>query len=154
MRGTASWSSTPYRFGHIRNASDLILIMDGTQLWGSSGIPNGNSCVNCLSLDNWRWFTPLGNDWSNLLTNFHNQGNDGQPFTSGNMSNPIDSGFNVDATSWGGSTESVYDLRWRHGTKNQPICNFLFCDGHAGSMTYKSRYVSQLKAVNILCSQP
>jgi prepilin-type processing-associated H-X9-DG protein len=137
----------PYKFGHIKNSADLILVMDGTQLWGmqSSGVPDGNACTVCASLDNWRWFTYGGGNWSNLLTSFYNQS--GDPLT-----NSIDSGFNVDATSWGGAQESVYDLRWRHGSKTVPTCNFLFCDGHAGSMAYKSRYNSQLKPVNIFCA--
>lgn len=136
----------PYKFGHIKHSSDLILVMDGTQLWRISGVPDGNACVVCAGMDNWRWFEyGYGSSWSNLLTDFYLQKND--PVTQ-----PFDAGYNIDALSWGGAKETVYDIRWRHGTATTPKCNFLFCDGHAGSMWYKSQYVSQIKPPNVFCS--
>jgi prepilin-type N-terminal cleavage/methylation domain-containing protein/prepilin-type processing-associated H-X9-DG protein len=130
----------PYKFGHISNSSDLFLIADGSQLWNISGVPNGNACTNCYALDNWRWYTGT-NHWSNLLTNFYNQSGDAP-------TNSIDSGPNQDATSWSGA---VYNLRWRHGSDKQPKMNLLFCDGHAGSLAYRSEYNTELKPRNIFC---
>jgi prepilin-type N-terminal cleavage/methylation domain-containing protein/prepilin-type processing-associated H-X9-DG protein len=141
----------PYKLGHISNSADLILVGDGTQMWGmeSSGIPEGNSCNVCFGLDNWRWFTNGNGNWSNLLTNFYNVAND--PVT-----NTIDGGKNTDDTvtnSW--DPFECYQFRWRHGTATQPQCNFLYCDGHASSsQTYKARMNCGLQPKNIFCPHP
>ena len=118
----------PYKKAQIRNASDIILIFDGSQ------IAQDNSITSCeaWNLDGGRLFS----DHLMLL---------GKP--NYNYGDSVDGGPNKDANTWGEAGGAPGNIRWRH-MKNTSA-NFLFVDGHAAPMKYFSQTKTQLLRKNI-----
>jgi prepilin-type processing-associated H-X9-DG protein len=123
----------PYRLGKIKNSTDTILIFDAVQYFGASGMPEGNSHPVANGVDNWR--SQGSYSWGNGALNPCPSVN----FWDNNYAVPVDGGDNTDCKGWTGNQQTI---RWRHGNNN--AANFLYCDGHVGTLTYRSRNDHQL----------
>lgn len=113
-----------YKFSRIKRASEVILIMDGTQITSSSG---SNASINAKNIANFY----LNSSASYLIMGHNNWG----------LNQPFDAGTNLDAVAWG-PQDNWGNIRWRHNGDRS--ANFLFVDGHAESRQYNSRYKSDL----------
>ena len=114
---------TPYKLSKVRRGSEVVLVMDGTQirqfdptsppdLWGAF--------ATCYKLDNSaRYQGPAIGGRSYLLYDFPGATND----------QPIDPGPNIDAPARTAAlTGPDGNIRWRHA--NNKIAYFLFCDSY------------------------
>jgi prepilin-type processing-associated H-X9-DG protein len=115
---------TPYKIAKIRRASEVVLIMDGTQIRMLGGNPDPNlwgAFATAYKLDNSaRYQGPTQGGRSYLLFDWPGATND----------QSIDPGPNTES---GGVTGGLGgpdgNIRWRH--MRNKSANFLFCDGHA-----------------------
>jgi len=139
----------PYKYGKIKNATDIILIFDGSQYFNASGLWNGNAHPLGSGLSNWRcgvvWSAGSQNGWGNYLLN---------PCPTifswdGNLDASIDGGTNKDCLGWTGNQQTI---RFRHGKNN--VANALFCDGHVGSFGYKTQSNTELRMRNVCVNWP
>lgn len=125
-----------FKLSKIKRSSDTVLIFDGSQSFGAPPNGNyGNAYAVGASIDQdgmTRADTAAGRSWNYLLT---------KP--------TLDTGasiftWNSDYTA---SAAAKADIRWRHG-KND-TANFVFGDGHAGSLKIKPGNNSELKVRNV-----
>ena len=133
----------PYKLSKIKGASEIVMAWDGTQYFNANGLWNGNTHPVGNGVDNWRansaysWGhgmlnpCPSANSWDN------------------NLDAIVDGGTNQDCQGWTGNQQQI---RWRH--RKNDLGNFLYCDGHVGSLTYKSQFNNELKRKNICVPWP
>jgi prepilin-type N-terminal cleavage/methylation domain-containing protein len=146
--GTSS-KPEPYKLSRIRRSSDMILVFDAVQFLGANGTLSGASKPvaegladwRCEGMQSWGWGLydsppPAATQYDDLM---------GQPF---------DGGTNVDLPVGYSGTIDEFTCRWRHGNSKNPVCCFLFVDGHAGTFSYKSQYVNQVQGKNYLVPLP
>jgi prepilin-type N-terminal cleavage/methylation domain-containing protein/prepilin-type processing-associated H-X9-DG protein len=134
----------PYVITKIPNPTDIVLIFDTTQASDTGGV-----YVVGLNLD--------GNRISNtgatnpgctyLLTGTANA----------DLGQSVDGGLNVNSptdTSTPATDPQLRfaNIRWRHS--GNTMANFLFVDGHADSLRYKSQFKTGLLRRNICVPQP
>ena len=115
----------PYRFAKVRNASDIILVFDGSQYYNSSGMPDGNAHPAGNGLDNWR--SNVSFSWGSGLLN------PSPTFWDTNIGAQPDACVNYDVQSYTGASQQ--NIRYRH--RNNKSANTLFVDGHVGSFDFK-----------------
>jgi prepilin-type N-terminal cleavage/methylation domain-containing protein/prepilin-type processing-associated H-X9-DG protein len=127
-----------YRMDNIQRPSDLVMIMDGTQIV-SAGASTGNADSQCKNINK-----ASINGGSYLLYGR-------ATWPPAYETRPIDAGLNVDSIGGyitGANNEPEWgNIRWRHDGNN--AANFLFVDGHAETREYNSEYNSQLKNYNV-----
>jgi prepilin-type N-terminal cleavage/methylation domain-containing protein/prepilin-type processing-associated H-X9-DG protein len=123
----------PYKFGSIRNSSEIIMIFDASQIWDTG---NGNAYPVATGLDQnglYRNDTQAGRKWNYLI-------NDGSIDMSPAIYTP-----NKDwATA---APQGSTDVRWRHGRGD--LANFLFADGHSDSIRLKKNVNSDIRLRNV-----
>ena len=128
----------PYRVTRIPNPSEIVLVFDATQGiggTGEAGQPGKNLDKNRISGD---VLTPANPGVTYLVAGYKN----------------VDLGQSVD----GGPhlarppTTNLSNIRWRHS--NNTMANFLYVDGHAGSLRYKSQLVTGLLRRNVYVPVP
>jgi len=133
----------PFKLAKIKRSSEVVMIWDGTQYFNASGLWNGNSHPVGNGVDGWRCNTQWS--WGNGLlfpcppaspwdANYHQS---------------IDAGTNRDCYGWTGNQQQI---RWRHAQNN--MANFLYADGHAGSLRYKTQFDTELKRMNVVVPWP
>jgi prepilin-type processing-associated H-X9-DG protein/prepilin-type N-terminal cleavage/methylation domain-containing protein len=146
----------PYKFGKIKNSTEIILVFDGSQYFAANGTWDGNAHPLGSALDNWRCGVPViigSNGWGNGLLN--------PPPPGASWDNaydkPVDNIVNLDCQGW--SAPGVQNIRFRHGRND--TANTLFCDGHVGSFKIKvnqkrsdNTYPSDLLRRNIAVNWP
>lgn len=122
----------PFRFGKIKNSTEIILVFDGTQYLGATGTWDGNAHPLGSGLDNWRCGVPYAgtNGWGNALLNPCPPVN----FWDNGYDKPLDNIVNLDAMGYNGAQQQ--NIRFRHGRND--TSNVLFCDGHVGSFHIKA----------------
>ena len=132
---------TPYKLNAIKDSAEKIMFMDGVQRG------TGGAYAVCQNLD-----------WNRLASNVPAMPPAGltYPLTylltdldpTADMQSSIDGGFNQDVPN-GSVNPGLQDLnvRWRHG--GNTACCFVFVDGHAAALKYKSRTETELKRINI-----
>jgi prepilin-type processing-associated H-X9-DG protein len=120
---------SPWKYGAIRRAAEIIMIFDGTQYTSL----DFNAQPVALNIDNDGLF----------------RGDNTEPNTHGQYNYLLENS-NV-KMGWApfamNKDDSKDQMRWRHG-KND-TCNFLFADGHADSIRLKKGVNSDLKLSNI-----
>lgn len=131
----------PYRIAKIRRAAEIVLIMDGAQVY-SNGTPNWwGALATCYKLDGSALYSGTA-PRSYLLY-------DRPGATNGDT---IDGGPNVEARFNGNADEAAGNIRWRH--QRNTTANFLFVDGHVEPRRYKNRNNVDLKRFNINVNAP
>jgi prepilin-type N-terminal cleavage/methylation domain-containing protein/prepilin-type processing-associated H-X9-DG protein len=130
----------PYKLAKIRRASEVVVIMDGTQIRTLPGSTDPNlwgAYATTYKLDgSARYQGPTANGRSYLLFDWPGATND----------KSIDPGPNTDASAVaGGLTGPDGNIRWRHMRFKQ--ANFLFCDGHAEPRALKKASVGATEGV-------
>jgi prepilin-type N-terminal cleavage/methylation domain-containing protein/prepilin-type processing-associated H-X9-DG protein len=129
----------PYKISKIRRGSEVVLIMDGSQVKTVGGNDGWGAYATAYKLDQLSLYNgptspnPTGRTY---LLYDHPQATNG---------NTIDAGPNNDPT--GQSPDSAGNIRWRH--KKNTAANFLFVDGHVEARSYKNRSSADLKRLNI-----
>jgi prepilin-type N-terminal cleavage/methylation domain-containing protein len=142
----------PYKIVRIPRQSDMILIFDGYQLFGSPGTTDGCCQPVAIGLDDWR--CNGSRSWGNGLFDYPpaSSAYDNQMLT------PFDAGTNTDDVKYGSSVTSggsnSFTIRFRHASGGQAAAGCLFVDGHCGFMKYKSQYVSDIQGKNYLVPRP
>jgi prepilin-type processing-associated H-X9-DG protein len=131
----------PYKLGKVKNSSEIVIIFDGTQYFGASGLWEGNAHPLGSGVDGWRM--GVGGGWGHAMLNPSPASWDN------NMDASVDGGDNKDCFGWNGNQQNI---RWRHARNN--VANFLFCDGHVGALVYKSQNKTELKRRNICVNWP
>lgn len=113
----------PAKIARVRRTSDVVLIMDGTQIADNGGRAAATAfAIDGHNYDNWSSYQPAGGSY--LLYD--------NPLANNGAS--IEPGPNTESlTMWDPSGGRI---RWRHfGNKS---ANFLFVDGHAEARKFKS----------------
>jgi prepilin-type N-terminal cleavage/methylation domain-containing protein/prepilin-type processing-associated H-X9-DG protein len=127
----------PWKLARVRNSTDIVLVFDGVQ-----DLTSGNANFTCGSLDGWRVQMPY--TWGNGGLN--------PPPVSSSWDNAygssVDGGTNIDNPS------NQQNIRWRHGNSTGNAANFLYCDGHVGSLRYQSENNTQLLRKNVCVNWP
>ncbi len=139
FQATGAYQPFPlYRMNNIQRPSDLVMIMDGTQIV-PAGASTGNVDAQCKNINK-----ASINGGSYLLYGR-------ATWPPAYETRPIDAGLNVDSIGGyitGANAEPEWgNIRWRHDGNN--AANFLFVDGHAETREYNSEYNSQLKNYNV-----
>jgi len=124
----------PYKIAKIKRASEVVVVMDGTQIRTLPGSPDPalwGAFATAYKLDqSARFQGPTANGRSYLLFDWPGATND----------KSIDPGPNTDASATsGGLTGPDGNIRWRH--MRGKSANFLFCDGHAEPRALKKASV-------------
>jgi prepilin-type processing-associated H-X9-DG protein len=129
----------PYKLSKIRRSTEIVLIMDGTQIRQVSTIPGSGSDLwqafaTAYKLDNSaRYQGPAAGGRSYLLFDWPGATN----------GESIDPGPNTDAAAIaGGLTGPDGNIRWRHNANKS--ANFLFVDGHAEARALKKASVGAI----------
>jgi prepilin-type N-terminal cleavage/methylation domain-containing protein/prepilin-type processing-associated H-X9-DG protein len=131
----------PYKLGKIKNSSEIVMIFDGSQYWGASGLWEGNAHPLGSGVDNWR--CNIAGGWGHALLN-------PSPVSwDDNMDASIDA-ENRDCFGWNGTTQQC--IRWRHGRNNK--ANFLYADGHVGGLLFKGVNKTELQRRNVCVNRP
>jgi prepilin-type N-terminal cleavage/methylation domain-containing protein/prepilin-type processing-associated H-X9-DG protein len=129
----------PYKDGQVRNSSEIVLIFDGAQYLGASGLWEGNAHPLGSGLDNWRCGVPpnggTGGTWGHAMLNPSPVSWDANMDASTDMPSG-----NTDCSGWNGNQQNI---RFRHGKDNQ--ANALFVDGHASTLHYLNTSSHDLK---------
>ncbi len=134
----------PYNVTRLPNPSDLVLVFDTTQ-----AMDDGGAYVTALNLDANRISnTAATSPPCTYLVTGTAAADPGQS---------VDGGVNQDmpATTATPATDPLFrwaNIRWRHS--GNTMANFLFADGHADGLRYKSRYQTQLLRRNVDVPQP
>jgi prepilin-type N-terminal cleavage/methylation domain-containing protein/prepilin-type processing-associated H-X9-DG protein len=131
----------PYRISKIRRASEIVLVMDGAQVWNNGVNNSWTALATCYKLDK-----------SSLYTSPNVANPSGRSFllfdyTGATNGDTIDGGPNTEAKANSGADEAAGNLRWRH--QGNTTANFLFVDGHVEPRRYKNRNSVDLKRMNI-----
>lgn len=115
----------PYRLAKVLHASDIILILDGSQQLSTTGNGGDASAVASGIVSS----SVYGYTYSSMLIwpvaticPSYAQYFYSQPFYGGPNTNGNDPYYSYSASA---------QIRWRHGSNN--AATFLFCDGHAGT---------------------
>ena len=131
----------PYKLGQIRQAAEIALIWDATQLL----YDDGNSLPVCNGVDQDSIYTGgtiNGHTWNYLLTG-KNKSNDDVNLDQGVYAGNRDrSDLNPPY-----SAASFADVRWRH-SKND-TANFVYSDGHADTKRLKIGKDAEFKLRNL-----
>jgi len=146
----------PYKLEKIKSPTEIVIVFDGAQYWGTNAqMPEGNAHPLGSGLDNWKCGIPYGpgdpfnpppkNGWGSFLLRPPGEFWDNDPGKS------VDGGNNKDNfNGWSGSNQQ--NVRWRH--RKNTAANFLYCDGHVGSLSYKSQNNTELKQRNVNVNWP
>jgi prepilin-type N-terminal cleavage/methylation domain-containing protein/prepilin-type processing-associated H-X9-DG protein len=139
----------PYRDGQVKNSSEIVIIFDGAQYLGASGLWEGNAHPLGSGLDNWRCGVPpaapgVGGTWGHAMLNPSPVNWDM------NLDAPTDMGSgNTDCVGWSGNQQNI---RFRHSKNNR--ANVLYVDGHAASLNYRRANEHDLKRRNVCVNWP
>jgi prepilin-type processing-associated H-X9-DG protein/prepilin-type N-terminal cleavage/methylation domain-containing protein len=128
----------PYRITRIPNPHQIILVFDGTQAMGGNGSANfeGNY-IDCNRISGAN-LTPTNPGVTYLIAGYNNV----------DLGRSVDGGLNKD----GPPTTNTCNVRWRH--MGNTSANFLFVDGHAGSLRYNSEFSTELLRRNVYVPVP
>jgi prepilin-type N-terminal cleavage/methylation domain-containing protein/prepilin-type processing-associated H-X9-DG protein len=141
--GLTGKRDVPYKLSKIKGGTEIVLAWDGTQYFNANGLWNGNTHPVGNGVDNWRansaWSwghgmlnpCPSANSWDN------------------NLDAIVDGGTNMDCQGWSGNQQQI---RWRH--RKNDAANFLYCDGHVGTLYYRSQMNNDLKRKNLAVPWP
>jgi prepilin-type N-terminal cleavage/methylation domain-containing protein/prepilin-type processing-associated H-X9-DG protein len=121
--GPFSGPRKPVRIDDVKNASDLIMVFDGTQIAG------GNVGSVGIGLDADRIYYETFLVWG----------------VSGSPTNRARAGENRDAVNW--SDTNFGEIRYRH--MNNTRGNLLFVDGHAGAIRYEGNNGTDIFRKNV-----
>lgn len=125
---------TPYKLSSIKNASNIVLIWDADQVYDQVDF---NLEGNCFAISKNLYDSACYNFAPYLIDN-----------GTVNLGDSVHEIMNADLPP---NYSAGADIRWRHGNNNE--ANFLFCDGHAATLSRKSATSCDLKLRNIYVNQ-
>ncbi len=138
-----AYANTPrrsYKVTRIPNPSDVVLIWDGTQ-----ELTDGAASADGFALDNQRIVNSGAAPATFMLSSYAAANNV-------DTSQSVDGGLNVDSPDGNTADKKWGNVRWRHlGNK---AANFLYVDGHAGTLAYTSQNKTGLSRRNVLVPLP
>jgi prepilin-type processing-associated H-X9-DG protein/prepilin-type N-terminal cleavage/methylation domain-containing protein len=133
----------PYKLSKIKGGAEIVMVWDGVQYFNANGLWSGNTHPVGNAVDNWRANSQYS--WGHGMLNPCPPGN----FWDNNLDAIADGGTNMDCVGWIGNQQQI---RWRH--RKNDMANFLYCDGHVGSLSYKSQFNHELKRKNLAVPWP